>query len=160
MGGVSRWSDGPAEKAGRAAGLAVSRVDGARTPCDKGLGGIGPSPSPLECTAFRLAGDIGCPQCRAPSSIGSRTHRSIAQRFEWRRGRDIHMRNRHAGRSPLKFTARRVGFGGGYLHRKTRVSAVLRLRSPFEHTGASVSLPAGHPRLNTLVERLLARSHR
>ncbi len=29
---------------------------------------------------------------------GSRAHRSIAQHFEWRRGRDVHIRNRHAVR--------------------------------------------------------------
>lgn len=34
-----------------------------------------------------------------PRPSGSRAHRSIAQRFEWRRGRDIHIRNRQAVRS-------------------------------------------------------------
>lgn len=56
----------------------------ARAPCDKGFGGWRRSRSPLKCTAFRLGGGAGCPQSR------SRAHHSIAQGFEWRRGRDIH----------------------------------------------------------------------
>ncbi len=46
-------------------------------------------------------------------------------------------------RSPLKFTARRVGFGDGYPHRKWRMTPIPRSPSPIEYTGARLGLSAG-----------------
>lgn len=113
----------------------------ARAPCDKGFGGWRRSRSPLKCTAFRLGGGAGCPQSR------SRAHHSIAQGFEWRGGRDIHTSSAcgtlECRRSPLKFTARRVGFGDGYPHWKWRMASIRRSPSPIEYTGARLGLSAG-----------------
>lgn len=113
-GGASGRSSGSAEKPVRAATLAASRVEGARTPSGKGFGGIGTSRSPSKCTAFRLVAGGGCPQRRVLRPVGQARSPFDCTAFRVASGAgcpppESACRALGGRRSPLKFTARRVG---------------------------------------------------
>lgn len=125
-------------------------VVGARGPRGKGSRGEAGASSPVECTAFGLVVEAGCPQSRAAGEASGRAHQSIAQRFESRRGTDVHTstigprlsRWRH---SPSTFTASRVDVGGRYPHRRTPVRPLRRSLSPVASTDLRVDSAARYP---------------
>ena len=125
---------------------------GARGPCDKGLGRETGACLPFGCTALGLVASAGCPQCRGlraepAGALTVRLHRvssCVGRRMSTLQSVRSSSGFRH---SPSKSTARRVGVGRRYPHRRIPASSMRRAHSPFRCTGLRVDRAARYPHL-------------